>query len=477
MTLRIRDLAAIPTAAFHDCDALPDTRIERVITDSREARKGDLFVAFRGARADAHDFVADVMARGALACMVERKWWKKHRTELAGLALIVVAETESAYGVIARLHRAGFDVPVVGITGSNGKTGTKEMIAAVLGTRFNVLHTEGNLNNHIGLPATLLRLTADHQVVVTEMGTNQPGDIAWLCGIAQPTHGVITNIGRAHIEKLKSREGIAVEKCTLFAALPAKGVAIVNMDEPLLKGTVPRRASRIGFGISSRADVRLVSVELDTNGLPVARIEARRFSARPIVLRLKSPGRHSAMNAAAALATGFAFGCSTTAMKKALESITPIERRLQAVRAGGVLVFNDSYNANPDSVLAALDLLRDLRIKGQRCVVLGDMLELGSSAKIEHERIGEAVVEAGIPFLFTIGRHARSIASAARAKAQERSFSLLAVHFTEKIALAEALEALLTDGDAVLIKGSRGMHMEDTVEEVLRRFTDKGGQA
>lgn len=476
MTLRIGDFSALPTAVLRNCEAIADHVPTRVVTDSREAGPGAVFVAFRGSRTDAHDFVTDVLRRGALACVVEKRWWRKHRDAVRELPLIVVADTMKAYGGIAKMHRASFDVPLVGITGSNGKTGSKEMVAAVLRTRYRVLHTEGNLNNHIGLPATLLRLTAEHQVVVTEMGTNQPGDIAWLCDIARPTHGVITNIGRAHIEKLLSREGIAAEKSALFAALPSSGTAIVNADEDLLGATVPRCVPRISFGTRRKADVRLENVRLDADGRAIARIVAPRFMSKPLTLRLQSVGRHSALNAAAAVAVGFAFGCPVSKMKKALEGVAPVDKRLQTQRVGGVLVINDSYNANPDSVLAALDVLRGIRIKGRRCAVLGDMLELGADARAEHERIGAAVVEARIPYVLTFGKLARGIHRGALQKAMETGLPVLALHFTDKAELAENLSALLTDGDAVLVKGSRGMRMEEIVEVVLREFTSDEAQ-
>jgi UDP-N-acetylmuramoyl-tripeptide--D-alanyl-D-alanine ligase len=476
MTLHIRDLASLPTAVLRNCDAIADRTPGRFVTDSREAGTGDVFVSFRGVRTDAHDFVADVLRRGAMACVVELRWWRKHRDAVKDMPLIVVSDSMKAYGGIAKLHRAAFDVPLVGVTGSNGKTSSREMIAAVLRTRFRVLQTEGNLNNHIGLPATLLRLGSEHQVVVTEMGTNQPGDIAWLCDIARPTHGVITNIGRAHIEKLLSREGIAAEKSALFTALPANGTAILNADEELLGSTVPRRVSRISFGTRRRADVRLDNVRLDADGRAIARIVAPRFISRPLILRLQSVGRHTALNAAAAVAVGFAFGCPASKMKKALESVAAVDKRLQTQRAGGVLVINDSYNANPDSVLAALDVLSGIRIKGRRCAVLADMLELGSEARTEHERIGAAVAEARIPYLFTFGKLSRGIQRSAQQRATELGIPMLAMHFTDKHELAGNLLALLAEGDAVLVKGSRGMRMEETAEAILQEFSTEEAQ-
>ncbi len=470
MTLRIADMARLNGVALHGCEALMDAPIARVLTDSRELRAGDVFVAFAGARVDGHAMVGAAIAAGAVACVVRNAWWRKHRSDVASLPLVVVPDTMRAFGEIARLHRNHFDIPVLGITGSNGKTGTKEMLAAVLRTKYRVLATEGNFNNHIGLPATLLRLDDSAQVVVLEMGTNQPGDIAWLCDIARPTHGVITNIGRAHIEKLLSREGIAEEKSALYRALPSGGVAIVNADEPLLRGRVPRRARRIGYGYAAKADVRITQVTLDAQARPTVRFEAPAFVARPFTLTLHAIGRHAAMNAAAALATGFAFGCSLRAMKQAIERVESYDKRMQVVEAGGITMLNDTYNANPDSVLAGLGVLCDMRSEGERCAVLGDMLELGSAARAEHERIGEAVVDAGIPMLLTLGRASRALHRAARARAEERGQRLVAQHFTDVDQLVAALDALLALGDVVLVKGSRGMRMERIVDELrLRR--------
>ncbi|MFA6233072.1 MAG: UDP-N-acetylmuramoyl-tripeptide--D-alanyl-D-alanine ligase [Bacteroidota bacterium] len=462
MNLRIADLLNIPHLRALNLAAASDLAIGSVLTDSRAVGPGDVFVAFRGSRVDAHDFVSEVCARGALCCIVEQRWYRRNAAAATGLPLLVVKDSMQAYGAIAQLHRAQFDIPVLAITGSNGKTSTREMTAAVLRTKYRVLATDGNFNNHIGLPATLLRLETRHQVVVTEMGTNQPGDIAYLCGIAHPTHGLITNIGRAHIEKLISREGIAEEKGILYSSLPAGGTALINADEPLLRTAIPRRVRRIRYGTRKGSDVRITDVTLDRAGRAQVRIEAPEFASRPITLRLQAVGRHAAYNAAAALAAGFAFGCGVTKMKTALEAVESYDKRLQIRHAHEITVINDTYNANPDSMLAAIDLLQQIAIDGERCVVLGDMLELGKSARSEHEAIGAAVAAAGIPYVLTYGRHARAISNAVRGVAK------VAMHFTDKSALCKTLDALLAPGDAVLIKGSRGMQMEDIAASLLR---------
>lgn len=461
MTLRLSDILRIPLVEARHLGAA-DSVVHGVVTDSRLAGTADVFVAFRGARVDAHDFVPAVCARGALCCVVEQRWLRRNAAVADGLPLIVVRDTMAAYGAIAALHRAAFDIPLLAITGSNGKTSTKEMTAAALRTKYRVLATEGNLNNHIGLPATLLRLTGEHQVVVTEMGTNQPGDIAHLCAVARPTHGMITNIGRAHIEKLASREGIAQEKKMLLSALPKGGVAIVNADEALLRGTLPRGVRRVRYGTRKDCDVRITDVSLDGDGRAIVRFEAPAFVRRPFTLRLQALGRHAAYNAAAALAAGFVFGCGVKAMSAAIENVASYDKRLQISRVRGVTVIDDTYNANPDSVLAAMDLLQQLEVAGARCVVLGDMLELGAAARQEHEAIGAAIAAAGIPYVLTFGRQSRAISRAAQGVAR------VAMHFTDRQALVDAVDALLEEGDAVLVKGSRGMRMEDVVTQLLR---------
>jgi UDP-N-acetylmuramoyl-tripeptide--D-alanyl-D-alanine ligase len=472
MAMTVADLLSIPHVRAPGLDGLVARRPRAVCTDSREVGRGDVFVAFRGARTDGHDLVPSVAAAGALLCVVEERWVRRHRADVQGLPLLVVRDTVAAYGDIARVYRGlHAAVPLVAITGSNGKTGTKEYVAAALRTAHRVLHTEGNLNNHLGLPATLLRLRPAHGIIVAEMGTNQPGDIAYLCGIARPSCAVVTNIGRAHIEKLLSREGIAAEKSGVFGALPKEGVAVVNADEPLLRGRVPRGRHVIRFGAARTADVRIAEVTLDDAGRPRVRVEAPAFTAEALRFTLRARGRHGAWNAAAALAVGFAHGCDGAAMARAIARAGGVDRRLEPLRAGGVTILNDTYNANPDSVLAALDLLTSMKVDGARAVVLGDMLELGAAARGEHEALGRAVAALGIPYVLTLGRHSAAISRAARPDAR------FAAHYRDRTELAAALDALLVPGDAVLVKGSRGMRMEEIVTAFLHSRAGEEDQA
>lgn len=454
---RIRDLAAIPGCTPVGLDLVLRRAVSGISTDTRTLKRGQVFLAIRGDRFDGHAFVGEARARGALACVVDTRWWRRHRTEHADGSFAVVPDTVAAYGAIARAYRDRFDIPVLLLTGSNGKTSTKEMIAAVLGTKYRVLVTEGNLNNHVGLPAMLLRLTAAHDAAVLEAGTNRPGEIPHLCAVAGQTHAIVTNIGRAHIERLRTREGIAEEKGAAYRTLPGDGVAYLNVDEPLLAPHVRRGLTRITYGTGRRAAVRLVSATLDSRAQPDCTISAPDYQRAPVRVKLQARGLHSAMNAVAALAVGFSFGCPSRAMKHALEQLPAYDGRLVVERAGDITILDDTYNANPDSVLAALDVLDRMHVEGAKVVVLGDMLELGRSARSEHRAVGERMAALRIPYVLTYGVHSRETAGAAKHPAS------FAAHFTDLRLLESSLNALLSPGDAVLIKGSHGMHMEEVV--------------
>ncbi len=453
----VRDIMSIPGAVAKNFEGIADAPVRCVRTDSRLVKKGDVFVAFQGAVHDGHDFVRELSAKGSLLSVVNASWFRSHPAECAMLPLLVVKDTMRAYGEIAREYRRRFAIPLIAITGSNGKTGTKELVASILATKYTVLSTKGNLNNHLGLPATLLNLNASHEVIVVEMGTNRPGDIPYLCAIAQPSCGLITNIGSAHLEKLKSREGIAEEKGTLYECLPSDGIAFVFEDEPLVKPFIRRGMRKVSFGSSKKAGVRISGIVIDAAGRPTVTLEAPAFLSEPMTLRLKTMGRHSAYNAAAAAAVGFAFGCSAENIRLRIEAYKGFGKRMQILRSSGLTILDDTYNANPDSTIAALETFAAMQVKGMKIVVLGDMLELGGLARSEHTRVGEHLAALGFPYICTFGTPAKAITRAVERKAE------FAQHFTDKAALCGALSALVVPGDAVLVKGSRGMKMEEIV--------------
>ncbi|MDH7516020.1 MAG: UDP-N-acetylmuramoyl-tripeptide--D-alanyl-D-alanine ligase [Bacteroidota bacterium] len=458
---RVHDLLRLPHVFAHGVDDILGRAIRGVCTDSRVIRSGEVFLALRGERFDGHDFIPQAVAGGALLCVIDVR-----ASQTLGATLstphIVVRDTLRAYGDIAREYRLRFAVPVLAITGSNGKTGTKDLSSTVLATSYRVLKTEGNLNNRVGVPKMLLRLRPRHEVVVLELGTNMPGDIPELCRICEPTHGLITNIGWAHTERLLSREGIAAEKGTLFRSLPRNGVAFSNADEPLLRRHLRRTTERVSFGFRRGADVRITHVELDEEARAFVHIDAPEFESSPVRFRMRIRGRHAAYTAAAALAIGWVFGCRTGDMITAIQRHTPFRGRMRVRQAGGIRVIDDSYNANPDSTIAALETLAAMKARGRRIAVLGDMLELGKGAQEAHRLVGSRAAALGIPIIFTLGSLARSIAEAAAEN------GAVCRRFTDQGELEREIVRTIRPGDVVLVKGSRAMGMEHVVSALLR---------
>jgi UDP-N-acetylmuramoyl-tripeptide--D-alanyl-D-alanine ligase len=461
MNLTGRDLSQIAHSEFRNAGTVRRKTFTGVSTDTRTLEPGNLFVALRGETSDGHRHLAEAFARGARAAVVQAD---ADTAAVAARPLLVVEDTVRALGALARLYRDRFDIPVIAVAGSNGKTTTKDMITAVLSCTHTVLSTRGNHNNHIGVPLTLFRLQKKHDIAVVEIGTNHPGELAWLCEVLDPTHGVVTAIGREHLEFFGSLDGVAQEEGVLYDVLRKrkKGVAFVRVDDPAvsaLAGGIPRRVT-YGFA-PRRADVRGKNLKLNGEGCAEFQISLPR-TKKPLDLRLGVPGEHSAVNALAAAAVGSAFRVPAKAICAALEAIRPSSRRMEVVNLEGVVIFNDTYNANPDSMLAALKTLAATRVNGKRIAVLADMRELGEAGPGEHERVGRAARELRIDYVLTFGPLARRIHETAGGQA---------MHYDEKNMLAEYLAELIAPGDAVLVKGSRGMKMEDVVaflEERLR---------
>jgi UDP-N-acetylmuramoyl-tripeptide--D-alanyl-D-alanine ligase len=428
-----------------------------VCTDSRALGEGCLFVALKGERFDAHDFLAQVASGGAAGAVVREGAALPALPE--GFGLYQVADTLAALGALARFHRLRFQVPVGAVGGSNGKTTTKEMVAAILATRGPALKTEGNLNNEVGVPLTLFRLEPRHVAAVIEMGMNHAGEMARLADIARPEAALLTVIQPEHLEGLGSLEGVADAEAELFRALPASGTAVVNLDDPLLVARSRGLDCRtLSFGRAREAEVRLLSVEkLGREGLRIrVKSEGRELGAKVSFL-----GEHNALNATAAFALGRALGYSAEECAAGLEAARPYARRLNLVDApGGVTVLDDCYNANTFSVVAALETVQELaRAQNGRAVaVLGDMLELGPGELEEHRKVGErARIALSLAAFF--GPRSRVTQEAAG----------LGAHFTEIAPLLAWLTPQLRPSDVVLVKGSRSMKLERVVEALSGR--------
>lgn len=442
--------------------------VRGVSTDTRSLKKGDAFIALTGEKFDGHSFIRIAAEQGAAVAIVANAWNDERERNPAPLPVISVADTLAAYGWLARAHRSQFQIPVIAVAGSNGKTSTKEMIADVLATRYNVLRTEGNLNNLVGVPAMLLRMNQHHTAAVIEIGTNMPGEIEALCRILKPTHGLITNIGREHLELLGTIEGVANEEGELFRWLAANaGTAFVNLDDRNVARLAKGLPKVVSYSLRKEANIRGTAGPLNKAGAPSLTIE---LGERKWQITLQTPGLHTATNALSAAAVGLTLKIPPTKLKGALESFRPPEYRSGYARlaimktSNGATVLNDTYNANPDSTLAALQTLRALKpgCGGRRIAVLGDMRELGASSANEHKGIGEAVAKMGVAhalFLGTEMQHAHRAVVAKKGKTTSQ-------HFTGKTELIVALQALLTHSDVVLIKGSRGMNMEEVVKAI-----------
>ncbi|HEX9308058.1 MAG TPA: UDP-N-acetylmuramoyl-tripeptide--D-alanyl-D-alanine ligase [Anaeromyxobacter sp.] len=437
----------------------PPAEVAGVSTDTRTIGPGTLFVALRGERFDAHDFLADAAGRGAAALVVA----EGRAADGAPVPRLAVADTLAALGAIARLHRLRFAVPVVGVTGSNGKTTTREMIAAILATRGKVLKTEGNLNNEVGVPLTLFGLDASHQAAVVELGMNHPGEIARLAAIALPQIGIVTLAAPAHLEGLGSVEAVADAKAELYQGLPEGGVAIANADDArMLRRAQASGRRMITFSASKGRRGDVVVLEIVSQGTDGLRFVLG-IGNREVAVHIPGlVGAHNAANAAAAAAAAIALGCTDREIVRGLAAVLPVGRRLRLeALPSGVQLVDDCYNANPASMTAALRTLTDLAAGGRRPVaVLGDMLELGAFEGEAHRALGEEAARAGVRALAAFGPRARAVAEAARAAGLE------AFHTEDLDALVTWARATLQPSDVLLVKGSRGMKLERLVEAI-----------
>lgn len=441
----------------------PDATCTGVGSDSRTIEPGQLFVALRGERFDGASFCAQAVSRGATVVLLEQRSFSEQLArQLAGAALVVVPDSLRALGDLAAWQRRRFPVPVVGVTGSNGKTTTKQMITAVLGGAPEVLYNPGNLNNLIGLPLTLLRLDSSHRRVVLEMGMNAPGEIARLAEIAAPRVGVVTNVHPVHLEGLGSIEAIAAAKAELVAALPDDGTAVLNADDPLVWKMHQRtRARCLTFGMVANADVRIAEVAASAGRSLVTLL----LGQQTLRVHLQRPGSHNAYNAAAAAAVGWAQGLSGAEIVSRLEAVEWPALRMELVAAASGQVLIDCYNANPRSVQAALQALRQQAAGRPMAALLGDMLELGPDSALLHQQVAQAAARQGVHWLCAFGQLMSEATAAARQAGVERVQPCRDVEEA-----AGWLSERLRQGYWVLVKGSRGMRLERVVEQACRQL-------
>ncbi len=426
--------------------------IDKVSTDSRTIKRGELFVALRGENFDGHNFIEAVATTDAVGAIVDSNWKAKVPQNFA---LIRSNDTLQAYQQLAANYRKSLTLRVVAITGSNGKTVTKDFAAAVLARRFRVAKTQGNFNNHVGLPRTILEATSRDEVAVWEIGMNHPGEVAALAKVAAPDVGIITNIGVAHIEFMGSRERIAEEKGALAKAVGAEGTVILNADDPFTKGIAARTRGKVIFAGTTAGTIRASEVNQSGSGTDFTILEgAHRCRAQ-----LAVPGLHMVQNALLAIAAGRVFGLSLEECAAGLVAAPLTKARLQIKEVRGVQFLDDSYNANPDSMKAALRTLVELDAEGQRIAVLGEMRELGDESERGHREVGETAATLKVDHLIAIGNVAATIAEAAKRAGLENCSTVAST-----AEAAELLAELATAGDLVLIKGSRLARTEQVIE-------------
>ncbi len=434
-----------------------------ISTDSRIIQEGDIFLALKGKNHDGHDFVVPALERGVHGVLIQETYWGRLRDSIPShIVVIGASDSLRALGDIAAFWRKRYPVKAVGITGSNGKTATKETVSSILTRRYRVLKTPGNFNNLIGLPLTLLQLTRFHEICVLEMGTNHFGEIRRLTEIAQPDIGLITNIQMAHTENLGDLDGVMVAKGELFEGMDEHGIAIINSDDKRISqlGT-SFKGKRITFGLTAGSDVMAREIKnLGVDGVTFCLV----IRGQELKIHVKSPGLHNVHNALAGAAVALALNVETDVIREGLEAFRPLSMRMEVLQmSGGIRVINDAYNANPGSMKVALDTLVDLKNNSRGIVVLGDMLELGDMSASAHYDLGRYIAQSKIDHLMVIGNHADWALKGAT-EAGMNAQQLFRGWSHEDI--SSRLKEILKEGDWILVKGSRSMQMEILVEEL-----------
>jgi len=434
-------------------DPETDIDLSMVSTDSRTIKKGEFFLALSGPNFSGSDFAGDALKKGAAGAIAERLSIPE---DTQGRVLIRVGSGTKALQDIAACHRMKFTVPVICVTGSNGKTTVKDMIAAVLSESYTVLKNEGTKNNHIGVPQTLLRLRPEHDICVLELGTNHRGEIGALAAIARPTIAVLTNVGASHLEFLKDLDGVYEEKKDILKFLDKKdGLVILNGDDEFLSRIKGPRSKVVRYGLKKSSDFSADIVSTDRD-----RIAFLLNGKEGIELNLL--GVHNVYNALAAIAVASRFKVGYDHIRRSLALYKPTQMRLNLIRAGNIDIINDSYNSNPLSMKTAVDAMKNCPARA-RWVVSGDMLELGNQSESFHRMVGEMIASSGIEGLLTFGEFSRHTLSAAlNAGMDEKHLWHCATHDE----IAGILKEVVRDGDIVLVKGSRGMRMEKVVEKL-----------
>jgi len=436
---------------FH-CKKTGNLSFSGVSIDSRTITKDELFVAIKGEHFDGHNFIQEIISKGVKASIIEYNKYSELLHLAGDIHFLKVKDTLKALQELGNINRKQFGKRVFAITGTNGKTTTKEMLFLILSRNSKVLKSYGNYNNEYGVPLTLLKINEEHDNIIIEMGASRQGEIAELCKIAEPDIGIITCVGKGHLEFFKSIENVARTKAELLEFVDGKGMSIVPAEDSNLRPQLSKLSHYTTFGLTEKADVKGKIINDSRDFTTIVNIDGK------IDVKLKVPGRKNSLNALAAAAAGLAVNISYDDIKKGLEAYTSYKGRLEIKEINGFLIIDDTYNSNPESLSEALAIAGERKITGKKIAVLGDMLELGEHSEIEHKKIGELARINNIEYVFTFGNYSRLISEESKKQGIQNS-----MHFNEKSDIVNRLIDVIKHGDLLLVKGSRGMKMEDIV--------------
>jgi len=455
--LNIEDIFNIPNAVIYEPDRLRSIRY--VSIDSRKIKKNTLFVALKGERYDGHDFVRNAITNGAEAVLINEK--SLNRFNNVQVPIITVKDTKLGLGELARVWRRKLKAKVIGLTGSSGKTTIKNMLAEILSEKYIVNKTEANNNNHIGVPLTILNTNETHQVLVAELGTNHFGEIPYTASILSPDYSMITNVGDSHLEYLKTRNGVWKEKSFLFEeTIKNNGKVFLNYDDPIIKANHSDKGKNISFGFTGNVDVRGKIISFTDDGKPIIEIN---YKKRKAEFTLPIYGEQSAKNFLAACTIALELELSFEEIKKVVRKLKTSSGRLDVQKYKNFILIDDTYNANPDSTKAAIELVGRIKTHKRKILFLGDMLELGINSIKLHQRLKDVIYNSGINEVYTIGSKMRYL--------NENLFSkkIVAKHSSSRSSLLNHIKKMNFNDSVVLVKGSRGLHMEEFVSAIKNK--------
>ncbi|NWF50586.1 MAG: UDP-N-acetylmuramoyl-tripeptide--D-alanyl-D-alanine ligase [Ignavibacteriaceae bacterium] len=454
ISLDIKDLFEVPSAEIFNPDALKAVR--SVSIDSRNIKKGSLFIAIKGNKFDGHDFIKEAIESGAFCVMINKKNF--HQFSDLEIPFITVEDTVKALGDVARIWRRKLNTKVIALTGSAGKTTTKEMLSVLLREKFNVNKTTANNNNHIGVPLTILSTNPNHDVLVAELGTNHFGEIAYSAQIAQPDFSLITNIGDSHLEYLKNRSGVFKEKAPIFKVTDERrGTVFINSDDPILFKAAKNYKNKITFGFNGKSDVRGKLIGYDEKAKPTIEIEYKNIRFR---VTLPVCGIQSAKNFLSASAVALKLGLSVRQIMNASQKLRAFDKRANVIKIKNFVLIDDSYNANPQSMRDAIELISKIKSDDKRVLILGDMFELGAKSEQYHRKLKNVIIKNRIDVVLLLGKMMKHL------KEELQHFGGIVNHFRSRAALVNFINDFDFSGSAVLIKGSRGMKMEEFVNKL-----------